>query len=113
MAKAKIMLKIPSEGAAVRRLNGEYENVLPQLADTILSDCNEYVPVQTGALRNSGHIENGGKRIIWNVKYAKKRYYTGRPKQNVNPKASLRWCEVAIRAHESEWAARASKLLKG
>lgn len=111
MDKPNVTVKIKSRGAVVGRLDGRFQSVLPQLSDTILSDCNEYVPVKTGALRNSGHLEDGGKKIVWNVKYALKRYFTGNPSHAVNPNASLRWCEVATRRHKDEWANRATKLI--
>lgn len=87
--------------------------VLPKLADTILADCNTYVRRQDGHLAESGTPENGGKQIVWNTRYAKKVYYTGTPRRNKNPNASLRWCEVAKRRHKGEWVARANSLLKG
>lgn len=106
-------IKMKNVGLTTRRLKKVFENgVLPQLSEEILSDCNTYVRKQDGTLADSAHLERGGKDIVWSTKYAKKVYYTGIPRTNVNPNASLRWCEVAKRAHAKEWAKMGTKLQK-
>ena len=113
MAKG-VRIKLNKAGLTADRLKRVFEKgVLPQLSEEILSDCNTYVRRQDGTLADSAHTERGGKDIVWNTKYAKKVYYTGIPRTNVNPNASLRWCEVAKRAHGEKWGQSASKLLKG
>lgn len=109
-----VTIKIHSKNLTAQRLRKVYEaGALPQLADQILSDCNTYVRMQSGALAASAHIENGGRQIVWDTPYAKKVYYTGTPQKNVNPKAALRWCEVAERVYSVQWAAFATKLVGG
>ncbi len=39
--------------------------------------CEPYVPVKTGALKNSAHIPSPGK-VVWDVPYARHQYYNGR-----------------------------------
>lgn len=110
MASAKI--RIHNAGLTAARLRKVFEkNALPILAEQILTDCNTYVRMQSGNLADSGHTEAGGRRIVWNTAYAKRVYYTGTPRKNRNPNASLRWCEKAKRLHSAEWADQATKLV--
>lgn len=97
----------------VNRLRGVWDNeVMPKLADTIMEDCNTYVRMQSGELADSIAKEQNGKRITWSTAYAKRVYYTGTPRTNVNPNASLQWCEKAKREHKGEWVEEANNLLR-
>lgn len=110
--KYRIVVENPSK--IVNNMRKAWEgNVLPKLSQTIKDDCNVYVRMQSGELARSADIEDGGKQITWSTPYAKKVYYTGTPRTDVNPSASLRWCEVATRKHKAKWAGEANKLLKG
>ena len=107
-------IRFYSKTNTVNRLKRAWDGkVMPQLAEQLMSDCNTYVRMQSGELADSIQKENGGKLISWNTGYAKRVYYTGTPRKNVNPNASLRWCEKAIRNHKGEWVAEGNKLLKG
>ena len=109
-----VKIKVHSPATTTSRLKAIFDSkARPVVAEQILTDCNTYVRMQSGNLANSGHTEAGGKRIVWNTGYAKKVYYTGTPRKNKNPNASLRWCEVAKRKHANDWAAMASKLIGG
>ena len=111
---ASVRINVHNPAATTARLKRIFEsNALPVVAEQILTDCNTYVRMQTGNLAASGHTEAGGKRIVWNTGYAKRVYYTGTPQKNVNPNASLRWCEKAKRNHSKDWAAMASRLTGG
>lgn len=110
----KYRIEIPNKDKIVQDARKAWESkVLPTLAKEIKEDCNVYVRRQSGDLARSADIEDGGKKVTWNTPYAKKVYYTGTPRTDVNPNASLRWCEKAIRRFKSEWVARANSLLKG
>lgn len=111
MGNIRIDLRNPS--ATSRRI-GNYlrKNVMPIVDEQILSDSNTYVRMQDGTLASSGHVE-GGKRIVWNTAYAKKVYYTGIPRRNVNPSAQLRWFEYAKRRHLPDWIILANRIAKG
>lgn len=112
MANVRVIIHNP--GMTVSRLkNLFYDRALPVVAEQQLSDCNTYVRMQDGTLANSARIEGGGQRITWNTPYAKKMYYTGTPRRNRNPNASLRWCEVAKRKFAKIWAKLATILVKG
>ena len=111
---ANVRIKIFNPNMTAKRLEKVfYQKALPVLAEDIKSDCNTYVRMQDGTLAISARTESGGRFITWNTDYAKKVYYTGTPRKNVNPNASLRWCEVAKRKHAKEWAARATNLVNG
>lgn len=115
MGKAStVKVTVKNAGLTAKRLKQVFEaGVMPVLAEQILSDCNEYVRVDQGTLRDSAHTESGGRKIVWSTKYAKRVYYTGTPSKLSNPNASLRWCEKAKRTYAKEWGEQATKLLKG
>lgn len=109
-----VRIKVHNPGMTASRLKSVFESkALPVVSEQILTDCNTYVRMQSGNLADSGHTEAGGKRIVWNTSYAKRVYYTGTPRKNVNPNASLRWCEKAKRNHQAEWAQQATRLVGG
>lgn len=111
---SSVKIKVHNPGMTAARLKQVFNaGVLPILSEQILTDCNTYVRMQSGNLADSAHTEAGGKRIVWSTGYAKRVYYTGTPRKNVNPNASLRWCEKAKRQHGAEWARQASKLVGG
>lgn len=74
--------------------------------EQVLTDCNYYVRVDQGILRDSAHAEQNGMELelSWNTPYAKRVYYTGTPSTDKNPNASLQWAEVAANNHSKEWA---------
>ena len=110
----KVTVKTGNIGSIVKRCeNVFWQNAMPIVAEQQLTDCNEYVRYQDGILAASATTEKGGKEIHWTTAYAKRVYYTGTPRRNRNPNASLRWCEVARRHYSREWATMATKLVKG
>lgn len=109
-----VSIKIYNPRATAARIkNRFYNQVLPVLAEQIISDSNQYVRKQDGTLADSAHQESGGRRIVWSTAYAKKVYYTGIPRRNVNPNASLRWFEVAKRNYAGDWAQQATEMMNG
>lgn len=111
MGNLRIDLKNP-DATTSRIANAIQNKVIPIVAEQILTDSNTYVRMQDGTLANSGHTEARGRRIVWNTAYAKKVYYTGTPRRNRNPLASLRWFEHAKRTHIGEWIAQANELTR-
>lgn len=112
MANVKVV--IHNKAAVVTKCsNLFYHKALPILCHTIMDDCNVYARKQLGTLILSARPENGGRLIRWQAPYAHIVYYTGTPRRNRNPNASLRWCEVAKRKHSKKWAARATELVNG
>lgn len=115
MAKGGVVIKVHSKNLTASRLKAVFEKgALPRLAQEMLQDCNIYCPRDTGTLINSGHIENGGKHLVWDTKYAAAVYYTGKNiSRQKNPNASARWCEVSSRANSKKWAQTATTLVEG
>lgn len=104
---------IHNPGMTKAKLEAKFWSIAPQLGETIKADCNEFVRMQTGALKNSARVVNGGHQITWTTHYAKRVYYTGTPAKNVNPNASLRWCEKGKAAYAESWGGLATALVKG
>ena len=90
-----------------------WEQAMPVVAEQELTDCNFYVRMQSGNLADSAKHEKGYREIHWRTAYAKRVYYTGTPRKNRNPNASLRWCEVAKRKYSHQWADIATRILGG
>ena len=95
----------------LRKAERAWEAARPVVAETILADCNTYCRFDEGTLVDSGHIEDGGARIVYDTPYAKKVYYTGTPRTHRNPNAKLMWCEHAKKTHKREWTLRTQKLM--
>lgn len=94
------------------KVNSAWKKTLVPLAEQALTDCNYYVRQDTGALRSSSlsaSIPREGL-LIWNTPYAKRVYYTGSPSKEVNPNASLMWCEKAHAERGRDWQKIAQRL---
>ena len=81
------------------------------LADAVRSDCNPYVPYDTGTLCESAFIQETEdpclRYVIWDTPYASAVYY-GDEKgvtfhKEVHPLASARWFERAKCAFAAAW----------
>jgi len=83
--------------------------------EQILGDCNYYVKVDKGTLKNTAYTEVEGleMRVIYPQPYAKRQYYTGTPSKDANPNASLMWCEKAKNHFNREWIAILQKGMNG
>lgn len=94
------------------KLDGHFKKNLYTLSEQILTDCNYYVRVDTGMMESTSLVASdlAGGTLIWDTPYAKKVYYTGNPSNNVNPNASLMWCEKAHDAFGKTWQALAQRL---
>ncbi|QER68390.1 capsid protein [Paucilactobacillus nenjiangensis] len=44
------------------------------VANQALADMNKFVPLQSGRLRGSGHVEGAGTKIIWDSRYAHRQF---------------------------------------
>lgn len=73
--------------------------------EQILTDCNFYVRQDQGVLRASGRTDLKGDvlEVSYNTPYAKRVYYVGHPSTNVNPNASLQWCQKAADTYGGTW----------
>lgn len=86
-----------------------------RLAQRVLADSNIFIPVDTGALRASGYVDNECS-IIWPKEYAEKVFYATenglRIHTDKNPNAIERWFEVANSLKYGEWVEEVQRVLK-
>lgn len=94
------------------KIKNAFEKGLFAAREQILTDCNYFVRQDQGALKASGRTELGhflfgsdsALRVIYNTPYAKRVYYTGgRVSTDVNPNASLQWCQKAADRFGNDW----------
>lgn len=81
-----------------------------QFASKVLQDSNKYVPVRTGALQGSGHVEPPS-RVVWGSNYAVYVYNMDHVISAGNPQGEPQWFEVAKAEKISDWQDFAKKLL--
>ena len=71
-----VTFKLPEAGAMMKKLGLDQRGeVQKAIAKEALIQCEPLVPIDTGILKQSGHIENDGELIVWNQPYAKFQYY--------------------------------------
>ena len=96
---------------AKARIKAGIDKMIPAVAEQALADCNYFAKRDQGTLIESSEtasdIQNG--ELVWNTPYAKKQYYTGTPSKDVNPNASLMWCEKAHDTYGADWEKIAQK----
>lgn len=103
---------IKTDRARIRaRINAGIASAIPAVAEQALSDCNEYCRVDQGQLKESSQTASDVKagKLVWDMPYARRVYYTGTPSKHPNKNASLMWCEVAQDAHGKDWQKEAQK----
>ena len=74
--------------------------------EQILTDCNYFVKVDQGILRDSAYTTMTGPMTlacVWDTPYAKRQYYTGTPSTDVNVNASLEWAQKAADTYKDDW----------
>lgn len=87
------------------RIENAVKKSLFAMKEQILTDCNYFVRVDQGILRDTAFAneDQTGILITYSQPYAKKVYYTGTPSTDVNPNASLMWCEKAYAQFGGQW----------
>ena len=106
----KIMIDPAKVGA---RVIGVFNNeVLPELSEEVLADCNEYCKEDTHALIDSSlaHSQPEKGLLIWETPYAKRQYWSIRT--SLTPGRTWKWCETAKRKCKNAWSAFAERRLK-
>lgn len=86
---------------------------MPILTSEILKSTNQYVKRDQDTLMNSALTATDFERgtIIYNTKYARRQYYTGKARRLKNQHATTRWFRVAKMRHSDEWAEQAATIL--
>jgi hypothetical protein len=69
----------------------------------IFDDTQQYVPVDTGALRDTAENDLVGGEITYNQKYANFVYNKDHVRTVKNPQASPAWFEKASGEHAGQW----------
>ena len=97
--------------ASNRKIVDAFGKGLFAVREQILTDCNYFVRQDQGVLRASGRTELQGDTLLvkYNTPYAKRVYYTGTPSTNVNPNASLQWCQKAADTYGDTWRKQIEK----
>jgi hypothetical protein len=71
----------------------------------VIKDSNLYCPEDVGDLQDSAILgyKTGGQ-VVWDVEYAKNQYYSDNNKsKDKNPRASMKWFEVAKAENLQAW----------
>ena len=108
------------------RIDNNIRNAQKALNMQVVADCDEYIPMQQGALRGSVNYPDGiyGGEIAWNTPYAhyqymgelyltedgrsfafrgERKYPTGLPLQQHHPGTADPWFDRAKQAHCEQW----------
>ena len=108
------------------RIDNNIRNAQKALNMQVVADCDEYIPMQQGALRGSVNYPDGiyGGEIAWNTPYAhyqymgelyltedgrsfafrgERKYPTGLPLQQHHPGTADHWFDRAKKAHCEQW----------
>ena len=99
------------------RFSPRFDRAQKFVDNEVLKDSDEYVPMRTGNLRNSGIRGTvlGSGRVIYNAPYAAKCYYGThiRFSKNLHPKATAQWFEKAKAVNRQKWIDGAQKIVEG
>ena len=93
------------QAASNQKIVNAFSKGLFAAREQILTDCNYFVRQDQGVLRGSGRTDLKGDtlEVSYNTPYAKRVYYVGHPSTNVNPNASLQWCQKAADRFGGDW----------
>lgn len=94
------------KAAYFEQLNLAFSNAQKWLDNRVLTDSNRFIPMQTGALKQSGILGTviGSGEVAWIAPYAEVNYYRKfEPSKAANPQASRQWFEVAKAAYQDTW----------
>lgn len=93
------------------RVKSGIKEMIPAVSEQALTDCNYFARRDQGTLiqssQTASNLQEG--KLVWNTPYAKKMYYTGTPSKDVNPNASLMWCDKARDTFGGDWQETAQK----
>ena len=113
--------------AISNRIKKAVRTSMPQIAEDIMKDCNQYAPDRSGVLRGTTqnelnpHIEceDNHAKITWGTPYASYVYKglskSGKPlkyTKDRNQEAQSHWVEKAQEMHGAEWEKQAEKAIK-
>lgn len=87
------------------RINAGINRMIPAVSEQALADCNYFARRDQGTMIESSETASDLQKgeLVWNTPYARTVYYTGAPSIDVNPNASLLWCEKAKNVYGRDW----------
>jgi len=91
-----------------KRVNGVQRNLDLQ----VMKDSNLFCPRDVGTLQSSVLIasELGSGVLVWDSPYARRQYYEAPNKSlDKNPKAQMKWFEVAKSLYKKDWVRLAQR----
>lgn len=101
----------------VSKHSPEYQRAQRWLDNEVLKDCDPFVPMRTGNLRNSGIRGTvlGGGKVVYNAPYAAGCYYARNRvfRKDKHPQAQAFWFEAAKKINKKKWCDGASKIIRG
>ena len=110
------MVRIIRNDTRIRaRVTAGKKAMISAVSEQVLKDSNHFCRQDQGVLIASSYsasIPSDGK-LVWNTPYARRVYYTGTPSRDVNPNASLMWCEAARSSYGDDWKLIAQKSYSG
>lgn len=121
-------LKVASANAKVGldRIRANEERALGVVAYNVLSDCSDFIPYKTGAMKNSGRaFTNGGHGYVsWGEgaatsRYTRKQYYDTSLDHDtdmnaqMSPNATAKWFEEVKLTRLDAWIGMLKHVLKG
>jgi len=95
------------ENKLVSRLGKRIDVAQALLDQRVMADSNLFAPEDVGTLQDSvitGSTPGTGV-LVWDVPYARKQYYEAPNKsKDKNPRAQMKWFEVAKSQYKKDWA---------
>ena len=101
---------------AFAKLKSQFHSAQAWLDTAILRDTEPFVPMITGALKDSGILGTviGTGWIRYIAPYAHSRYYAPTPpSKEVHPQACRYWFEASKAIHGERWIGTAKNFVKG
>lgn len=101
---SRVSIQIDRARVAARVTAGK-NRMIPAVAEQALADCNHFARRDQGTMIQSSETASDLQKgeLVWNTKYARRVYYTGKPSTDENPNASLLWCEKARDTFGKDW----------
>ena len=93
-----------NESAISTKINNRLGKAQFLLDQQVIKDSNLYCPEDTGDLQDSAIIGQQPGTIVWDSVYARRQYYEDNNKsRDKNPRASMKWFEVAKSENLKQW----------
>lgn len=121
MGKTTVTL---DRAALAEKLKRSAKNIESKVAEQVLSDCMNIVPLasggQSGNLRAKGRVEeyNDHMAVVWDTPYAAYQYYgcwpdgTHQIHNHTTAGTDIQWCERARERHGEDWQKVAQNALE-